>query len=77
MKYIGCLSKLGSKTVTGPITGKRWEILKTGTWVDDSDAAEIVNMDISFYCLRLQRTVMIKPFFYANPTQDAIKKIRR
>lgn len=73
MTFVACLSRLGTYTVTGPVTGKRWAVSKSGTWIDRLDAEMLVDTKIQIYCGRVGKDIEIRPLHYVTPTSDQMR----
>ena len=75
---VGCHSRLGNVTRTGPITSKEHHITMLGTWVDEEDAELMVNLEEKVPCNRKRdgfRTIV--GLFYLDPTTKQIEEASR
>ncbi len=72
--FVGCPSRLGSIAPTGPVSGKKWAIPSTGTWIDADDAAELAETETEFWCPRQNCFISIHPVLYLNPDADQMAR---
>lgn len=73
-EYVGCPSRLGHIVKDGPVTGKQWEIIPTGSWIDADDAAALCETREDIWCFRTNGYINVHVVFKLNPSADDMKR---
>lgn len=68
--------QVGSKIITGPITGKQWLVTPSGNWIADEFERDerTLTMDIERYCSRLHSMIKTK-IFLISPSIDQMDEM--
>ncbi len=75
--FVGCPARLGRISKVGPMTGKVWEITPQGVWIDEDDAACLVENVEMVYCMKAMGEIPTYTVFGLSASYDQVQQLER